>query len=205
MEMVEAAMRSGRVAEARAHVAAVSQARIAELSPRLAVVVAGATAMAAPDDDHRDRFQAALAMPSAGRWPFDLARIHLAYGERLRRTKSPAAARPHLEAALDSFGQLRAQPWTERAAASFAPPASTATWHGRLGPMHSPLSNARSPNSLRPDLPTSRSVNGCSCPPAPSATTSTKYFPNLASPPGPRSATRYTSKTGSNRALPQQR
>ena len=115
MELVEAAARSGRPTHAAAHVAAVRDARVAELSPRLALAVAGATAMAAPEHRYRACFDDALATPLAERWPFDISRIRLAYGERLRRTRSPAAAREHLTAALESFEQLRAQPWITRA------------------------------------------------------------------------------------------
>ena len=115
MELVEAAARSARPDEARAHVTAVQAAGIADLSPRLALVVAGAAAMAAPDDEHRALFDRALGTPDADRWPFDLARIQLAYGERLRRTNSPAAARDHLSAALDTFEHLDARPWIARA------------------------------------------------------------------------------------------
>jgi DNA-binding CsgD family transcriptional regulator len=115
MELVEAAARSGRPADATAHVAAARAARIDELSPRLALSVAGATAMAASDRDHRGLFERALSIPDADRWPFDLARIRLAYGERLRRTSAPAAAREHLGAANDGFEQLRARPWAMRA------------------------------------------------------------------------------------------
>jgi DNA-binding CsgD family transcriptional regulator len=115
MELVEAAARSGRPEDAAAHVAAVREAHIGELSPRLALILAGAAAMAAADRDHRDLFEQALLVPDADRWPFDLARIQLAYGERLRRTQSPADARSHLRAALDAFEQLGARPWAERA------------------------------------------------------------------------------------------
>jgi DNA-binding CsgD family transcriptional regulator len=115
MEIVEAAARSGRSDQAKAHVAAARLVRIQDLSPRLALTVAGATAMAASDHEHRGLFERALQTPDADRWPFDLARIRLAYGERLRRTNSPAAARDHLSAALDTFEQLGAQPWMRRA------------------------------------------------------------------------------------------
>lgn len=115
MELVEAAARSGRPGEAAAHVAAARDARIGELSPRLALVLAGAAAMAAADRDHRDLFERALLVPDADRWPFDLARIQLAYGERLRRTQSPSEARTHLSAAIDAFDALGARPWAERA------------------------------------------------------------------------------------------
>jgi DNA-binding CsgD family transcriptional regulator len=115
MELVEAAARSGRPAAASAHVAAADEAHLGELSPRLALSVAGARAMAASDREHPALFERALRTPDADRWPFDLARIRLAYGERLRRTQAPAAARDHLTAALESFEQLRARPWALRA------------------------------------------------------------------------------------------
>jgi DNA-binding CsgD family transcriptional regulator len=115
MELVEAAARSGRCGEAAAHVAAARDARIGELSPRLALVLAGAAAMAAADSDHQDLFERALLVPDADRWPFDLARIQLAYGERLRRTQSPSDARTHLSAAIDAFDAVGARPWAERA------------------------------------------------------------------------------------------
>ncbi|MFE9692753.1 AAA family ATPase [Micromonospora sp. NPDC005806] len=115
MELVEAAARSGRPADARAHATAVREAGIAELSPRLALGVAGAVAMAAPDEEHRELFERALRTPDADQWPFDLARIRLTFGERLRRTGSPAVAREHLRAALDGFEQLGARPWMTRA------------------------------------------------------------------------------------------
>lgn len=115
MELVEAAARSGRSDEAAAHVLAVREAHIDELSPRLALIVAGAAAMAVADPDHRELFEQALLVPDADRWPFDLARIQLAYGERLRRTQSPSDARTHLSAAIDAFDHLGARPWAERA------------------------------------------------------------------------------------------
>jgi DNA-binding CsgD family transcriptional regulator len=115
MELAEAAARSGRSDRAAAHVAAARAARIGELSPRLALILAGAAAMAAADGDHRAMFEQALRVPDADRWPFDLARIQLAYGERLRRTQSPSDARIHLSAALDAFERLGAHPWAVRA------------------------------------------------------------------------------------------
>jgi DNA-binding CsgD family transcriptional regulator len=116
IELTEAAARSGRSDQAAAHVGAARAARIGELSPRLALILAGAAAMAAADSDHRELFEQALRTPDADRWPFDLARVRLAYGERLRRTKSPSDARTHLSAAIDAFEQLGARPWAERGA-----------------------------------------------------------------------------------------
>jgi DNA-binding CsgD family transcriptional regulator len=46
--------------------------------------------------------------------PFDLARIHLLYGEQLRRQRRRVDARVQLQAALAGFERLRAEPWAER-------------------------------------------------------------------------------------------
>ena len=115
LDLVEAAVRSGRPAEAAAHAAAAYEANIGALSPRLELVMHGAAAMAATDGDESALFEKALAVPEAERWPFDLARIQLAYGERLRRRKDKAEARKHLTAARDVFQRLAAQPWAARA------------------------------------------------------------------------------------------
>ncbi len=60
-------------------------------------------------------FEKALRMPTVDQWPFDVARIQLAYGEHLRRARAARAARSHLQAALTSFQRLRAAPWASRA------------------------------------------------------------------------------------------
>jgi DNA-binding CsgD family transcriptional regulator len=86
---------------------------VASLSPRLAMLVAGATALL--DDGTNDAFERALNVPDAARWPFDFARIRLTYGERLRRDPATADARRHLSAAQDIFSQLGAAPWVARA------------------------------------------------------------------------------------------
>ncbi len=115
MDIVEAAVRTGRHAEAAAHVAAMNDAGIGEISPRLALVAGGSAAIAAPQDEAAALFDRALAIPGAGQWPFEFARIQLAYGERLRRVRATAEARKHLAAALTTFERLRAQPWVLRA------------------------------------------------------------------------------------------
>lgn len=114
MDLVEAAVRTGRHKEAVAHVAAVQEAGIANISPRLALTTAGSAALVATD--HADGlFEKALAVPGCDRWPFDFARVQLLYGERLRRLKATAQAREHLTAALNVFQRLDALPWAERA------------------------------------------------------------------------------------------
>ena len=103
MDLVEAAVRTGRHAEAAAHVTAMRTDDVAALSPRLALLAAGAAAIAAPDDSATGLFEAALTIPGIDRWPFDLARVQLAYGERLRRTRAPTVSRVHLAAALETL------------------------------------------------------------------------------------------------------
>src|SRR5262249_47217333 len=58
--------------------------------------------------------------------PFDLARIHLLYGEHLRRERHRADARIHLRSALEEFERLRAAPWADRAAAELRATGETA-------------------------------------------------------------------------------
>ncbi|MGI5239285.1 AAA family ATPase [Dactylosporangium sp. CA-139066] len=50
-----------------------------------------------------------------GAGPFDLARIRMINGERLRRIKQTQAARQELSAAAETFARLGAKPWAERA------------------------------------------------------------------------------------------
>ncbi|MGW0996446.1 ATP-binding protein [Streptomyces sp. NPDC002523] len=115
-DFTEAATRTGHHDEAAAHLAAVRDAGIPSISPRLAMITEAATALADPHVVDRDLFDKAIATPGAERWPFDLARIRLGYGERLRRDQASVAARPHLEAALRTFERLGAAPWSARAA-----------------------------------------------------------------------------------------
>jgi DNA-binding CsgD family transcriptional regulator len=115
MDLVEAAVRTGRHVEAAAHAAAASEGNLAAISSRLALVTYASAAMAAPDGQDAAWFEKALAVPGADRWQFDLARVQLAYGERLRRSKLTSEARDHLRAARETFQRLRARPWEVRA------------------------------------------------------------------------------------------
>ncbi|MGW3284288.1 AAA family ATPase [Streptomyces sp. NPDC001002] len=115
-DLVEAAVRTDRHADAVAHVQAMRKANIAALSPRLGLLVGGAAAIATVADDEAVRlFEAALAVPGCERWPFDLARVRLAHGERLRRARASHDSREPLRLAQDTFACLGALPWAERA------------------------------------------------------------------------------------------
>ncbi|MFJ9248509.1 LuxR C-terminal-related transcriptional regulator [Streptomyces sp. NPDC101776] len=115
MDLVEAAVRTGRTEEATAHTAAADEAGVAAISPRLALLVKASAAVAAVDHEAIDLFEEALAVPGTDRWPFELARVRLAYGERLRRVKSTTEARTQLAEAIDTVERLGARPWTARA------------------------------------------------------------------------------------------
>ncbi|WP_405976111.1 AAA family ATPase [Streptomyces sp. NBC_00988] len=114
LDLVEAAVRTGRTDEARAQVAAARTAGIHRISSRTALICAGAEAVAADEDDAGPLFEAALALPHAARWPWEHARIQLAYGQWLRRTRDHHARR-HLSAALETFDRLGAKAMAQRA------------------------------------------------------------------------------------------
>ena len=116
LNLVEPAIRTGRKDEAIAHVAAAKEAGLPAISARLALITFGAGAMAAADDDDAiTLFEQALAAPGADQWPFDLARVQLLFGERLRRARATTRSRQLLTAARDAFQRLGARPWTQRA------------------------------------------------------------------------------------------
>jgi DNA-binding CsgD family transcriptional regulator len=116
MDLVEAALRTARTGEAAAHVRAIQEAGVGKVSSRLAMLAGAAAAMIAPDDEAAELFDRSLATSDGERWPFDLARVQLLYGERLRRARAMTEARVHLVAALEGFRRLGAKTWAERAA-----------------------------------------------------------------------------------------
>jgi DNA-binding CsgD family transcriptional regulator len=115
LDLVEAAVRTGRHEEAAAHAEAMRSANLASLSGHLALMTAAATALCASGDEAVVLYEQAVNLPDVDRWPFDLARVHLSYGEHLRRHHAPRAAKPHLDIALETFQRLGARPWTVRA------------------------------------------------------------------------------------------
>jgi DNA-binding CsgD family transcriptional regulator len=117
-DLVEGAVATGRRAAARAHADAMNRHRLADISPRLALITSSCAAMAADDDHEAARlFDRALSVPAADRWVFDYARVQLAYAQRLRRIRESREARRHLlRAALGTFDTIGARPWADRAA-----------------------------------------------------------------------------------------
>lgn len=115
MDLVEAAVRTDRRVDAERHVRALREAKVSELSPRLAILVAASAGLVAAGDEARTYFEQALASPGAEQWPFDVARVRLLYGEHLRRARAIAEAKVQLQEALAAFRTLGAAPWAARA------------------------------------------------------------------------------------------
>jgi len=90
------------------------------LEARNALLAGAVAALDARDAVAAGLFETVLADPSARLWPFDLARVHLLYGERLRQTAEISRSRQHLRTARAAFEQLGATAWAERAAAELA-------------------------------------------------------------------------------------
>ncbi|MFE4960545.1 AAA family ATPase [Streptomyces sp. NPDC056653] len=114
LDLVEAAVRTGRMDQARAHIAAAQQAGIHRISPRIAMINAGAAALTADEKEAGPLFEEALSLPQAARWPWEHARIQLAYGQWLRRTRDPRA-RLYLSAAYETFDRIGAKAMAQRA------------------------------------------------------------------------------------------
>ncbi|MBD0694621.1 helix-turn-helix transcriptional regulator [Streptomyces sp. CBMA123] len=118
LDLVEAAVHTGRAAQARAHALAARDANLPAVSPRLALVTHGALAMTADgEQEAAEAYALAVDHPAAARFPFELARIRLAHGIRVRRTQGATAARQFLAPAADAFERLGATAWAARARA----------------------------------------------------------------------------------------
>ena len=72
-------------------------------------------ALLADGEDADSHFKNAMEFADAGGHRFERARIHLSYGEHLRRTRRRVDAREHLRTALEVFEDLGAQPFIARA------------------------------------------------------------------------------------------
>jgi DNA-binding CsgD family transcriptional regulator len=80
----------------------------------IALGVRHARALLADPAEAGERFEAALTSDLT-RWPFERARIQLAYGQWLRRDRRTAESRAVLRAARDTFDALGCVPWSEQA------------------------------------------------------------------------------------------
>jgi DNA-binding CsgD family transcriptional regulator/tetratricopeptide (TPR) repeat protein len=114
-DLVESLVRLDRVAEARPVLAELEAG--AELTggswPRAAVH--RCRALLGPEAEIDANLAAALAAHADPAMPFEAARTRLAVGERLRRARRRADARPLLAEARDAFAAASARSWAARA------------------------------------------------------------------------------------------
>lgn len=123
---VEASIKAGRRVAAEAAVPAYeawveSTGSVAELAR-----LRRTKALLETDTEAATQFTEALDLHAKGGSPFERARTQLAFGEMLRRSRKRAASREHLRAALETFEQLRAVSWAERARAELRASGETA-------------------------------------------------------------------------------
>jgi DNA-binding NarL/FixJ family response regulator len=113
LDLVEAAVHTGRHEEARRHVAVGRAVRMELISPHHGFVLRAAEALVSEDVDAT--CSALYATAGVSRWPFELARVRLYHGGWLRRHGRRAQAREQLRTALRAFRDLGADPWADRA------------------------------------------------------------------------------------------
>jgi DNA-binding CsgD family transcriptional regulator/tetratricopeptide (TPR) repeat protein len=113
-DLADAAVHAGRGQDARAVLNEQSPLAEQTPSPWFHIGLRYARALLADDKDAEALFQAALDADLT-RWPYDRARLLLAYGTWLRRQRRVAESRAPLRAARDGFDALGAVAWGERA------------------------------------------------------------------------------------------
>ncbi|GAA0624180.1 LuxR family transcriptional regulator [Sporichthya brevicatena] len=110
-DLAEAARHSGQIDEVRPLFEALDQTD--SPSPRSRLAILHARPLLADDHAAETAFKAALAADLRP-WPLTRGRIHLAYGEWLRRQRRSSDARGPLRVARDTFDALGAVAWSER-------------------------------------------------------------------------------------------
>ena len=113
-DLAEAAVHVDGLDAARARVGQVEAMAGGEPGAWIALALGHARALVAEPDEAGARFDEALAS-DLSRWPFQRARIQLAYGQWLRRRRQVGDSRAVLRAARDTFDALGCQRWSEHA------------------------------------------------------------------------------------------
>ncbi|MET9341615.1 AAA family ATPase [Nonomuraea sp. NPDC003804] len=113
-ELTEAAVRAGRTATMRDILHGLEPLAASTPSPALHIGLRYARAVLAPNEEAEKLFTAALRADLAG-WPAERGRLHLAFGEWLRRQRRAAESRTHLRTARQTFDALGMAAWGERA------------------------------------------------------------------------------------------
>jgi DNA-binding CsgD family transcriptional regulator len=111
-DLAAAAQASGQLDRGREVLAALD--RVAEPIGSVRISLACARAILAPDDQAEPLFEAAIAEDLAP-WPWERARLNLAYGRLLRRRLRVTQSREPLRLAAELFERLGATMWLEQA------------------------------------------------------------------------------------------
>ncbi len=115
-DLAEAYVRAGRSADAAALAGELEAGAAATGGIWAAAATARCRLLVDGDDRLDEHIAAAFAAHARLPQPFELARTQLCAGERLRRARRRADARPHLAGAYATFTALGAEPWAARAA-----------------------------------------------------------------------------------------
>ncbi|MFE3955684.1 ATP-binding protein [Nocardia sp. NPDC059091] len=112
-ELAEAAVRAGQTDAAAELLRGLEPVAESTSSPALHIGMRYARAVLAGDSAGK-LFTAALEADLTG-WPAERGRLHLAYGEWLRRQRRVVESRTHLRTARETFDALGFTAWSERA------------------------------------------------------------------------------------------
>lgn len=110
--LAEAAARSGQLDRLRPIVAELAPVAATTKSPALAMSLTYAEALLAQEADGGESLRRALGADLSA-WPFERARLQIAYGARLRRGRRRRESRSYLRAAGETFEAQGARPWAE--------------------------------------------------------------------------------------------
>jgi DNA-binding CsgD family transcriptional regulator len=113
-DLAEAAVHSGHFDEGRRLLDELTALSAGTPAAWIQLGLRHARAVLADDDEAEPLFQAALSA-QVNRWPYQRARVLLAYGAWLRRRRRVAESRTPLRAARDAFDALGVRAWGERA------------------------------------------------------------------------------------------
>ncbi|TDD46966.1 helix-turn-helix transcriptional regulator [Nonomuraea terrae] len=113
-ELTEAAVRAGRTDAMRRILRELEPLAASTPSLALHIGLRYARAVLAPNEKAETLFTAALRADLTG-WPAERGRLHLAFGEWLRRRRRVVESRAHLRTAREIFDALGLAAWSERA------------------------------------------------------------------------------------------
>lgn len=125
-ELVEVGVRAGGRGDARALALSHVRAARAKGQPWALARAERCRGLLAGETTYERHFREALRHHALTPDTFEEARTRLCLGERLRRDRQRARARPELRAAFEGFSRLGAAPWAERAREELAATGETA-------------------------------------------------------------------------------